>query len=135
MRPRDLHNHFIGRTVYYVRVFPNKKFGTPFPNKTRAAYSTKYFVTGVFQPNSVSMNGSWFARAIDERGTVTDFSFRDCNVLPNRYNCHRLFKTEEEAMHYMEHPKLWKPLGESPGNERLRRVDSKGVFEMDAGTI
>lgn len=105
MKPQDLKNMFIGRTVYYVHAFRAGHMGS----HSDQCFMTKYFVHGVFKSKFPS--NSWFATAKNEEGHWDEFSFMDCNALPNHYNCHRLFRSLEEAEHYMAHPELWKPLG------------------------
>ena len=41
---------------------------------------------------------------------IDELSLQDCNVTPNKYNCHRLFRTRLAAETYISNPALWKPL-------------------------
>ena len=39
----------------------------------------------------------------------TELSLRDYNIIPNDYNCHRVFDNREDAKAYCLDKKLWRP--------------------------
>ena len=42
--------------------------------------------------------------------STTEISLRDANIIPNTYNCHRVFETKFEVDKYLADPSLWRPL-------------------------
>ena len=94
----------IGADVWYVHAFPIGH------NLGPSAYTIKYTIMGY----PYLTKYGWFVPAVPDHlvefckqcGIIPDpyvsaFSLRDCNVIPNDYNQHRLFLSEQEAEDYM----------------------------------
>jgi len=88
-------SRFINRKVYYVHAFPDSGDG----------YISEYKVSGTKLSEFTS---SLFFTAIGKYGEM-DFSARDCNVIPNAYNCHRLFTSKRRAKAYLKYQSAWRP--------------------------
>jgi len=84
-----------GDKIFHVYAFPNK--GAYITEYTFVAYAT---MQGINVPSIITK----------ERGEISQ---RDCNIIPNTYNCHRLFASIEEADAYLGDSSQWRPLGVS----------------------
>lgn len=81
MKKMNQKNLKAGRVVYYVH-----SLGAD-------SYMTRYVLTGRPTPSGFIYYGP---------SKYDYFSLKDCNVIPNKYNKHRLFFKEKAAKRYLE---------------------------------
>jgi hypothetical protein len=90
-----------GDAIYHVHAFP----------LTGKTYTEKCIVHSVGTKMSTG-SPSMYVKPIHSM-VAREISLLDANIIPNKYNSHRIFKTELEAEDYVAHPSQWRPLGYS----------------------
>jgi len=87
-----------GETIWKVHVFP-----------TTGKFSlTKYEV--VKESKLKNTKSPSLIVYIERYNRNSEISLIDANVIPNTYNCHRIFRTCGEAEDYVNDPDSWRPL-------------------------
>jgi len=90
-------NFKVGETIYHVYAFP-------------ATGKNWVDEVTVIEIGHIMMHSG--APSIFVMGKYKkQISLLDANVVPNKYNCHRIFKTLEEAETYAADTSQWRPLG------------------------
>lgn len=79
-----------------------------FPD-TEKFYITKYKVVKESTITSINVP-SLIVRNVNTN-YEDNISLRDANVIPNKYNSHRIFKNMLDVENYVNNPELWRPLG------------------------
>ena len=95
---KELMTFVVGETIYHVYALP----------RTGETWIDKAVVTKVGTTMLDEKVPSMYVRY---KNYETDISLRDGNVVPNTYNCHRIFKSLSLAEYYSKSPSQWRPLG------------------------
>ena len=88
----------VGETIYSVHAFPES--GESYVEKLKVVDPDHRFELSKAVAGLIVRT---------EAGYLREISLQDSNVIPNSYNCHRIFKTEIATNEYINNPLLWAP--------------------------